>query len=214
MKIAIIGGTGALGTGFAARLAPAGYEVFIGSRDPAKAMSVARRLNHLSVSGLSNAGAADAAEIILLTVPYAAHRATVLALTGAAAGKTVIDPTVPLLSARPVRLAVVEEGSAAERTQAMLPQARVVSAFQTVSADLLADLDRRLDDNVLLCGSDPSAKDTVAEVARATGLRPLDAGALEWAGTLERLGALMIVINQRYKRKHAGVRITGLGPRE
>lgn len=209
MKIAIIGGTGKLGRGFAARLLPAGHEVIIGSRDPAKAAAAARALTHASVRGAGNGPAAEAADLILLTVPFAAHRATVLALSGIA-GKIVVDPTVPLLSARPVRLAAVEEGSAAERTQAMLPQARVVSAFQTVSAELLADAGRALDDDVLVCGLDPSAKETVADLIRAMGLRPVDAGSLEWAGTLERLGALMIVLNQRYRRRHAGIRVTGL----
>jgi NADPH-dependent F420 reductase len=214
MKIALIGGTGRLGTGLAGRLASAGYDVVIGSREPARAASVAATLDTPRVSGADNERAARAAEMIILTIPYAAHRASVVALAGSSAGKIVVDPTVPLLSVRPVELAVPDEGSAAARTQAMLPQSRVVSALHTVSADLLADFDHTLHGDVLLCGNDAAARDAVAALIRAIGLVPIDAGPLTWAQTLEQLGALMIQINQRYKRKHAGLRITGLGTRD
>lgn len=214
MKIALIGGTGALGTGLAWRLASAGYDVLIGSREPAKAASAARKLHTPRARGLGNDAAAAAADAIVLTVPYAAHRASVVALAGSAAGKVLVDPTVPLLEIRPVQLATIEEGSAAERTQALLPQARVVSAFHTVSAEGLADVDRTLRGDVLLCGNDAAAKDSVAELVRAIGLGPVDAGPLEWAQTLERLGALMIALNQRYKRKRVGIQITGLRTRD
>ncbi len=214
MIVALIGGTGALGMALAKRLASSGYGVIIGSREAAKAAAAARQLQPAKVRGLRNDEAAAAADGIILAVPYAAHRATVVALAGSAAGKVVVDPTVPLLGIRPVRLAAVDEGSAAERTQAMLPQARVVSAFHTLSADLLAGDDGPVPGNVLLCGNDPAAKDTAAAMARAIGSIPIDAGLLTWAQTLEHLGALMIALNQRYKRKHAGLRITGLGTRD
>ncbi|HEV8354489.1 MAG TPA: NADPH-dependent F420 reductase [bacterium] len=214
MKIALIGGTGRLGTGLAGRLASAGYAVLIGSRDPARASSAAAALDLPQVGGASNEHAAREADVIILSVPYAAHRASVVALAGSAADKVVVDPTVPLLRARPVELAVPDEGSVAARTQAMLPQARVVSAFHTVSADLLADFDQPLHGDVLLCGNDATARDAVGALIRAIDLVPVDAGPLTWAHTLEHLGALMIQINQRYKRKHAGLRITGLGTRD
>ncbi|HEY3246960.1 MAG TPA: NADPH-dependent F420 reductase [bacterium] len=214
MKIAVIGGTGALGTAFAKRLASAGYDVLIGSRDAGKAAAAAGKLDRARVRGLRNDDAASAAETILLTIPYAAHRATVVALAGTAAGKVVIDPTVPLLGVRPVQIAPVEEGSAAERTQAMLPQARVVSAFHTISAGALAGDARIVPGDVLLCGDDAEARTTVAAMIGAIGLVPVDAGALAWSQTLEHLGALMIELNRRYKRHHAGVRITGLGIRD
>jgi len=210
MKIALIGGTGRLGTGLAGRLASAGYTVLIGSREPAKAEAAAAAIASPQISGVGNEQAAREAELIFLAVPYAAHRASVVVLAGTSAGKVVVDPTVPLLSARPVELAVPDEGSVAARTQAMLPQARVVSAFHSVSADLLADFDRPLHGDVLLCGNDAAARDAVAALIRAIGLVPVDAGPLTWAHTLEHLGALMIALNQRYKRKHAGLRITGL----
>ncbi|MGH2349926.1 MAG: NADPH-dependent F420 reductase [bacterium] len=210
MRIALIGGTGRLGTGLARRLAAADYDVLIGSREPARATAVATTLNAPRVSGTSNDRAARAGEIIILTVPYAAHRASVVALAGSSADKIVVDPTVPLLSIRPVELAVPDEGSAAARTQAMLPQSRVVSALHTISADLLADVDHPLRGDTLLCGNDAAARDAVAALIRAIGLVPVDAGPLTWAQTLEQLGALMIQINQRYRVKHAGLHITGL----
>ena len=214
-RIAIIGGTGHEGFGFALRWAAAGCQVFIGSRDPAKAEAAARRARdrltlHAPVAGLPNEEAAGAGEVVVLTIPFTAQGELLPALRERVRGKVVVDTAVPLASFRPPALQRIPEGSAAQRVQALLPEARVVAAFHTVSANLLNALEKPLEQDTLVCGDDEQAKETVGSLARLIGLRPVDAGPLEAAGTVERLAALVIGLNQRYRRSSIGVRFTGL----
>ncbi|MDR7401618.1 MAG: NADPH-dependent F420 reductase [Armatimonadota bacterium] len=206
--VAIVGGTGRLGRGLAARWAQAGVPVLIGSRDPARAREAARAAGLSEAAGADNRAAAAAADVVVLTVPFAAHRQTLLALADVLAGKILLDTTVPLLDSR--ELACPEAGSAAQDAQALVPAARVVAGFHTVSAHLLADRRRPLRGDVLLCGDDPSAKEAVERLVRALGARPVDAGGLSAARTLEMLALLLLNLNRRYRRRDLGVRIVGL----
>jgi hypothetical protein len=126
----------------------------------------------------------------------------------------VIDATVPLaaaVSGKATRTLGVWQGSAAQQAQEMVPEGvRVVSAFHTVSASLLSDLDHQLDEDVLVCGDRKVDKDRAMElIDRIQGLRAVNVGALEMARIVEQLTALIISINVRNK-SNAGIRITGL----
>jgi NADPH-dependent F420 reductase len=206
--VAIVGGTGRLGRGLAARWARAGVPVRVGSRDPSRAREAARAAGLPEDAGADNRTAAAGAEVIVLAVPFAAHRQTLLALADVLPGKVVLDTTVPLASSR--ELARPPEGSAAQAAQALVPGARVVAGFHTVSSSLLADLSRPLRGDVLVCGDDPSAKAVVADLVRALGARPVDAGGLDSARTLEMLALLLLDLNRRHRRRDLGVRIVGL----
>lgn len=211
--VAILGGTGDLGRGLAARLGGAGVEVIIGSRDAARANDVAVRLGLPSVRGASNTdavSASGAAGIVVLAIPFEGHAAFVEGLAGPLSGKIVVDATVPLgpgfTFVPPAR------GSAAAETQSLAPGARVVAAFHTLSAHLLADLRRPLDQDVLVCGDDPDARARVLELAAAIGARGVDAGGLAAAATIEGMAVILIGLNVRYKRRHLGIRIAHLPP--
>ncbi len=208
--VAVIGGTGRLGIGLAKRLAQAGVEVMIGSRDAAKARTAAGSVESGQARGLVNPEAARAAELIIMTVPYAAHRPTLWAIGEETAGKVVVETTVPLVEANPLRLERPQAGSVAEEAQQALPQARIVGAFHTVSAGMLADLSRRLHGDVLVCGDYAEAKDVVAELVRAIGMRPVDVGMLARAHALEELAGLVMTLNRRYKRRDLGITVAGL----
>jgi NADPH-dependent F420 reductase len=212
--IAVIGGTGRLGSGLAARWARAGRDVIIGSRQAAKARAAAERTPIKaaggSIRGAVNPEAAAAADIVVLTIPFSAHTAILPDLRDAVRGKAVVDTTVPLQQYAPPLLAPVTAGSAAAQVQAFLPEARVVAGFHTVSEALAANLDRPLEGDVLLCGDDAAAKGTVSELVAALGMRAFDVGELGHAATLERLAALIMGLNQRYRRKAIGVRLTGI----
>ena len=212
--IAVVGGTGRLGFGLAARWARAGRRVIIGSRQAAKAEEAAQQARALAgegdISGAANAEAAAAADIVVLTIPFAAQAAILEVLRPAVRGKVVVDTTVPLRQYAPPQLELIPAGSAAAQAQALLPEARVIAAFHTVSQTLVRRIDEPLEGDMLVCGDDPAAKAAVVDLAAALGMRALDAGGLEQAVTLERLAALVIGLNQRYRRRAIGVRFTGI----
>jgi NADPH-dependent F420 reductase len=220
-SVTIIGASGALGFGLALRLAHAGVEVTIGSRDSARATETVARAQALvpagRFSGLENAAAAAANDLVLLSVPFRNHSETLTNLRGAMRdGQLLIDATVPLaaaVSGKATRMLGVWQGSAAQQAQEMAADGvRVVAGLHTVSAAVLADLERALDEDVLLCGDRRADKERVAAlIERIDGLRAVDCGRLEMARITESLTALLIAVNAHYK-SHAGLRITGLPP--
>jgi NADPH-dependent F420 reductase len=217
--VPIIGGTGALGFGLALRLARAGVPVAIGSRDAGRAEEAAGRVRDqvpgAEVEGLENPDAAKRGPVVLLTVPFRAQSENLTNLKDALAeGQILVDATVPLaaaVSGKATRLLGVPQGSAGEQAQEMVPEGvTVVSALHTVSAQTLGDLDRELDEDVLVAGDSKEAKGRVAElIMRIPGLRPVNCGRLEMARYVEGLTPLLISINSRHKT-HAGVKLTGL----
>jgi NADPH-dependent F420 reductase len=217
--IPIVGGTGALGFGLALRLAAAGQEVVIGSRDAGRAEQAAERIrervSNAQVGGMENGDAARLGELVFLTVPFRAQSENLTNLKGALQpGQVLVDATVPLaaaVSGKATRLLGVPQGSAAEQAQEMVPEGvTVVSALHTVDAATLGDLDAPLDQDVLICGERKDDKRKLADlIGRIPGLRPVNAGALESARFVEALTPLLISVNIRNK-SHAGVRLTGL----
>jgi NADPH-dependent F420 reductase len=217
--VAIIGATGALGFGLAARWGKAGVPVVLGSRDAGRAREAAGRARAAvpggSFEAAGNEDAARAAPAVVLAVPFRNQSETLTNLKGALReGQIVVDATVPLaaaVSGKATRTLGVWQGSAAQQAQEMVPEGvRVVSALHTVSAPLLSDLDHRLDEDVLVCGDRRADKEAVMSlIGRIDGLRPVDAGRLEMARLTEQLTALLISINVRNK-VHAGIKITGL----
>jgi NADPH-dependent F420 reductase len=211
--VAIIGGTGALGFGLAARWSRAGVPVIIGSRDAGRARESAQKAG--ASDGMENAEAAQAASVVVLTVPFRNQSENLTNLKAVLReGQLLVDCTVPLaaaVSGRATRVLGVWQGSAAQQAAEMAPDGvRVVSALHTISAATLGDLDAPLDEDVLICGDRKADKREIAElIARIDGLRPVDAGRLEQSRIVESLTALLIGTNARYKT-HAGVRITGL----
>jgi len=190
------------------------------ARDSARAADTAARIEgklggqsgQPAVSGAGNEDAARRAELVVLTVPYAAQRATAHAAAGALAGKILVDATVPLTPPRVARVQLPEGGSAVARLQAELGESvRVVSAFQNVSAHLLSELDRDVDCDVLVCGDDADARETVVRLAASIGLRAWHAGPLANSAVAEGLTSVLISINRRYKARGAGIRISGVG---
>jgi hypothetical protein len=223
--VAVIGGTGALGFGLALRWAIAGVPVLIGSRDAERAGAAASKLRErageagvgdVAVEGLDNEEAAKRSGTVVLAVPFRAHSENLNNLRYALApGTVLVDATVPLAAAIggwATRTVGVWQGSAAEQAQEMAPRGViVVSAFHTVSANLLSDPEKEIDEDVLVAGDDRKAKGEVGElIRRIPGLRPVDCGDLEIARIVEQLTALLISVNKRHKIKHSGIRLTGL----
>lgn len=213
--IAILGGTGQEGGGLALRWAKAGHHVILGSRDATKAAASAKRMINMlpgsSLRGAANKDAAAAADVVVLTVPFAAQRSTVEEVRAQLEGKILIDATAPLVPPKVARVQLPADGSAVAAIQRMLgEQVRVVSAFQNVSAHHLKDLDHTIECDVLICGNDSSARDTVVRLAADIGLRGIHAGPIGNSAAAEALTSILISINMRYKIPGAGIRITGV----
>jgi len=219
-KIAMLGGTGAEGSGLAYRLAEAGENVLIGSRDAARAQEAAKRLRERiggdsQIEGMDNASAAATCDVAILTVPFSGVSALLKQLKSVwKPGTMVIDTTVPLaatVGGAATRVLGVWQGSAAEQTKELLPPGvSLAAAFQNLGAESLAG-NEPVDCDVLVCGDDEKAKQVAFElVSKIRGARPLNGGKLENARIVESLTALLIGLNMRYKVHGAGIRFTGL----
>ncbi|MGU3495107.1 NADPH-dependent F420 reductase [Xanthobacteraceae bacterium A53D] len=216
-KIAVIGGSGALGFGLALRWALAGQSVIIGSRSEDTARKAADeirqtasdRTREVQVAGMENAAAAAHADIVVLAVPWQQQSEAVSSIAGGLKGKVLVDTTVPLVPPKVGTVQLPPAGASAVTVQSLVgADVRVVSAFQNVSAQKLRSLDP-LDCDVLVCGDDKAARDIVMGLVEAAGLRGFHAGPLANAAAAEALTSVLITINRQFKC-HAGIRIVGL----
>jgi hypothetical protein len=214
--IAVLGGTGHEGSGLATRWAHAGHTVIIGSRTAEKAEAAAAEINAKvpgdRASGADNASAAKQADIVVLTVPYAAHKGTIDSVRDACQGKIFVDVTVPLVPPKVTRVQMPAAGSASQEAQNYLGEGvKVVTAFQNIGAEHLKEIGHAIDCDVLVCGDDKDAKQAVIGLARDAGMTAYDAGPLANAVVVEGLTSVLIGLNIRHKVKASGIKITGLG---
>jgi 8-hydroxy-5-deazaflavin:NADPH oxidoreductase len=214
MTIAVLGGTGKEGKGLAYRWARAGYKVIIGSRTPEKAEAAASELTEMlgdsAIEGLDNLSAAQKADLVVLTVPYAAHKDTLLSVKDALQGKILIDVTVPLVPPKVTKVQMPAAGSAAQEAVELLGEGvQVVDAFQNISHEhLMVEGDVPCD--VLVTGTSKAAREEVLKLVVAAGLTGWDAGPIENSVVVEGLTSILIYMNKQYGSTHAGIKITGV----
>jgi len=215
LSIAILGGTGKEGKGLAYRWARAGYHVLIGSRDAEKAKTAADDVRGMlgegvSVNGLGNLEAAKEANIVVLTVPYSAHRSTLEAVKDELQGKILVDVTVPLVPPKVSTVQMPAAGSAAQEAKEIVGDGvEVCAAFQNISHEhLLGDSDVECD--VLVTGTSKAAREEVIKLTEAAGLTGWDAGPIQNSVVVEGLTSVLIGINKKYGSTHAGIKITGV----
>lgn len=219
MKLAIIGGTGPQGKGLALRLAKAGVSVVIGSRDPQKADEAAKAFTATlkeqgvlaNITGCSMEEATKAAEdLVVLSVPYSGHDATLKLLAPLLNDKILVDIVVPLAEGNPKAVVMPEEGSATEAAQVILgDDIPVVGALHNVSAITLNDLSRPINCDILVCGNDLPAKKRVMEMCEVMGTTAYNAGLAESARCIEAITPILIRLNisKDVPFSHAGIRI-------
>ena len=214
MNIAILGGTGKEGAGLAARWAKIGHSILIGSRDAERARAKAAELREaahaIPIVGHSNKEAAELGEVIVVALPAGGLAATLPDVREACRGKVVVSTVVPLTFGGPRLFTPPAIGSSAEEVASLLPEARVVGAFHHIAAHELADAEHPIECDLLICGQDAAAKETVTQLGRSMGLRVLDVGPLTNAGPLEGITAVLATVNRRYKLKNSGIKITGV----
>ncbi len=215
LTIALLGGTGKEGQGLAYRWARAGYRVLIGSRSSEKAVSVTGKIAEIldgasSIVGMTNAEAAHQADIVVLTVPFNAHRSTLESVKDLIKGKILIDVTVPLMPPKLNKVQMPAAGSAALEAREILGEAaEVAAAFHSISHELLMK-DLPVESEVLVAGTSTYARQETLKLVEAAGLVGWDAGPLENSMVLEGFTSVLININKRYGSTHAGIKITGI----
>lgn len=213
MKITVIG-AGKMGCGLAMRFAMAGHDVTIASFSTELAEEAAeyarQKTGCTNIGSGLNAEASAAAELVVLVIPVTSRREVLEELREILREKIVLDVTIPMAFS-PVRYDPPAEGSNAQETQAILGDgSRVISGFHTISFTLLHKVELPLSGSTLIVGSDEESRKTIMALAESVGLRPVDAGGLEHAHTVESLTPMLLGINKRYGSKSAGIDITGL----
>lgn len=217
-SIAIVGGTGDLGSGLARRWVKAGYRVLIGSRREESAQAAAEALaaqaseagwGPCDAEGHGNVDAARQADVVVVTVPFGSQKDTLESIASAVHEKIVVDVTVPLVPPKVARVQMPSEGSAGQIAQSLLgEEVRVVSAFQNVAAAHL-QTDDPIACDVLVCGNSKEARQEVIDLMAAIGMRGVHAGLINNAAAAEALTSVLINLNRQYKT-HTGIRITGI----
>jgi hypothetical protein len=212
-SVAIVGGTGNLGSALALRLGAPGVKIIIGSRDAEKAKKAVETLNPKlragELVGTTNREAVTGADFVVIAVPYEGHAQMVSDLKGQLAGKVVIDTVVPLKKVQPF---VPPVGSALQEAQQILgDEAPVVGALHNISAVDLGDVDAPLGD-VLVCGDNVEAKAKVMKIIERIGATAYDGGTASYAYVIEGLTGVIIYLNRKYKSKHGSIKITGIKP--
>lgn len=213
--IAILGGTGDLGSGLAYQLARAGYKITIGSRSADKAQHAAQALLKdapgTCIRAAANPEAAAGAEVVIMTVPFASHGRIIDSVKDSVQGKIFVDTTAPLVPPKVMRVQLPPGGSAAKAAQERLGEdVRVVSAFQNIAATHLRGDDlSEVACDVLVCGNNPEARQVVIELAQDIGLTAWHAGAIDNSVVPEALTSILIFLNKKYRLDGAGFRITG-----
>jgi hypothetical protein len=213
-SVAIVGGTGNLGSALALRLGAPGVKIIIGSRDAKKAQNAVQtlkpKLRAGELVGTTNREAVTGADFVVIAVPYEGHAQMVSDLMGQLAGKIVIDTVVPLKKIHPF---VPPAGSALQEAQQIIgDEAPVVGALHNISAVDLGDVDAPLGD-VLVCGDNAEAKQKVMQIIERIGATAYDGGPASCAYVIEGLTGVIINLNRKYKSKHGSIKITGIGAR-
>ena len=213
-SVAIVGGTGNLGSALALRLGAPGVKIIIGSRDAEKAQNAVQtlkpKLRAGELVGTTNREAVTGADFVVIAVPYEGHAQMVSDLMGQLAGKIVIDTVVPLKKIHPF---VPPAGSALQEAQQIIgDEAPVVGALHNISAVDLGDVDAPLGD-VLVCGENAEAKQKVMQIIERIGATAYDGGPASCAYVIEGLTGVIINLNRKYKSKHGSIKITGIGAR-
>lgn len=211
--IAILGGTGDLGTGLAIRWSKAGYRIVIGSRTLEKAQAAVAALAEISpdtpADAMENLDAAKAGDIVVLTVPAEHQISTLDYVKEHLQGKILIDVTVPLVPPKVGTVQLPPEGSAGKRAQDFLgEEVFVVTAYQNIAAHLL-QTDATIECDVLVCGNKKAAREKVIQLTEEAGMKGWHAGPVANSAAAEALTSILIQINRGGVLSHSGIKIIG-----
>ncbi len=216
MKIAILGGTGDIGEGFALHWAE-NHHIRIGSRKADKAEAAAESYRDVlagqgmkgNILGFDNMTAADGADVIILTVPHEHVSGVIDTVRPVLDRQIIISPVVPMTKSEYFEYNPPTQGSAAEEILKMLPEGTcLVAAYHTIASGRLCSLDPAFRCDVLICGNDRHSKDVVIKLTdEIECLRPLDAGPLAAARTVESLTPMLLNLAMLNNLKDPSIKI-------
>jgi NADPH-dependent F420 reductase len=211
--VGVLGGTGPAGRGVAIRLASAGYDVILGSRDENRAQEIATTLlarGEGVIRGATNDVAADC-ELIVVATPWDSAVATVTALRGRLKDKVVISMVNALVrEGKELVPLYPPRGSMAAQLAFALPESTIVGAFHHLPASEMEDLDSSLDADVVIFSDSDAGRTLVAEIVNEMpGLHAVIAGSMSLASAIEAFTAVCISVNIRHKA-HSYVKLAGL----
>ncbi len=214
-SLAVIGGTGKEGSAIAMRFANAGVKTYIGSRDAARAQTMADTINSKfginTVEGYSNKDATAKADIVLLSIPYDGMKPIIEDIKAATTGKVIINIASSLDPEKKSRARINPKGSIAAELQEFFGEgAKIVDAFQNISPEQLEKFDEKIEADVLVVGADRETRDMVIGLIKKAGIDAFDAGMIQNAVVVETMTAALIAINIRYKIKGAGIHMIGV----
>lgn len=212
MRIALLGGTGDVAEGLVLRWSKIGHEIFIGSRSDEKAKGIASEYREVlsklgvgsRIEGMVNAEAARAAEVVVVSIPFEHAASTVRQIRDSFTSQIVISPVVPMVKRGKVFVySPPPQGSAALEIKEALPETvKLVSAYHSLPAKALREIDHVLNYDVVICGDDKDSKDVVKRITEdIADLKALDAGPLESSMMIEAVTPLIINLNMRYKQE-------------
>ncbi|MDR7665405.1 NADPH-dependent F420 reductase [Methanosarcina sp. Z-7115] len=227
LKIAVLGGTGNIGEGMVLRLALQNLmtegvknEIIIGSRSRETADEAAKKAlselencgfntSGITITGSTNLEAAQAAEMIILTIRFDNVLPLLDEIREALENKILITPVVPMVKEGNLFIyKPPEEGSAALAIQKRTPAStKIVAAFHNIPAGKLKDVVKcKAVHHALVCSDDVEAKKKVMELTQHMGcLKPLDGGPLQQANTMESLTPLLINLAKLNGLKDLGI---------
>ena len=210
-SIGVLGGSGALGAGLSFRLARAGYNVVIGSRNPIKALkkilAINQRLVKEKISVESNYECADKSDLVILAIPFSNHREIIMEILPAVQKKILIDTTVPLVPPKVARVQLPVFGSVAKQAQEWLgKEVHVVSAFQNVAASHLLG-DDFSQGEILVFGNKKEAREIVIRLIQKMGMKGWHAGSIDNSVVAESITSVLIFMNKFYKMQGSGFKI-------
>jgi 8-hydroxy-5-deazaflavin:NADPH oxidoreductase len=215
LKIAILGGTGKEGKGLAYRWARAGYEIIIGSRQVEKALAAVKEIKdlapgqNLAIEAMGNLEAAKKGDLVVITVPYSAHKDMLMLIKEAVKDKIIVDVTVPLVPPKVTKVQMPSAGSATLEAREILGEdAKLVAAFQNISYEKLLR-DEEIECDILVCGH-KEARGIIIDLIKEMGLTAWDAGVLENSVVVEGMTSILIGINKQFGIQSAGIKITGV----
>ena len=219
--IGIIGGTGEEGIGIASRLVQSGENVFIGSRNSNKSETICKKIRNINPNLLIQSGTnletAKVSDLLFLTVNPNGIQQLILDIKPYLNNKIIVDTTVPLKYSNG-QLSHIEwpNGSSSLNIQTLIPSAKIVSGFHTISAKDLNNLNKEINQDVFLASDDMAAKTEIIKIVnKIPNLRAIDCGSLYVSKYLESCTLLLLNINKIYGRRtrnqiHAGFKLSGL----
>ena len=201
--IAVIGATGNMGSAISKSLSKANYRLLLFANNQDKVQGLVDEIKSINPS--SDAEAIDCpvnasweADVIIVAVPYQAEKNVAEKIREVANQKIVISIANPLNDSYN-GLTTAADTSAAEELQKLLPNSKIVKAFNTTFA---ADFSNPVIDgkqvDSFIAGNDADALQTVSELVSSAGFNPVIAGDITVSRTLEQMQLLLIQLTMKY----------------